>query len=528
MKNVFTKGLLVKTGSVLLLLLLAFVVNSCRKNSDVDYTDIADPEIQRAMAWYNAANPISINTNNSQSLTTFGNKGGVHKADLSQIIRPDWHRTKKYSRYNQAVIETAIDPSHKILSSLRNIATNKDYAKKEYSRSSYLIINDGANYQAYVMTVIADSAYLKGDLTKLDRNTYSKHEADFSGLVIYTTPKGDYVRGYAYKNGHIITPGTTSSQTTQSTSGNLKTDNVAAPPKCTDYYLVVWDTETGEILSVDFLYTLCDNGDPGDNSGDSGTPPTIPPRCPPSSIDTTMVESITTGKLHVNVIPLPPPDGGGDDGFPPPNPNPDPCNPKVADPAVVTIVNNVLDPCLRAMVAAAISRNIQLDLNKSMNGIFNSNTNFNLEFIDGTLAPSLSGVTNVIDRNGTYDSGQQRLINVSKMSLQIELNSSLSGASQEFITATILHEVLHAYFRTIYSTATFDHEVMVKEYLPWFMSALQSIYPRMTEFDQKSLAYGGLTDTVAFISSADNSMLNFYLNNNTTFRDGSSGTPCNH
>lgn len=43
------------------------------------------------------------------------------------------------------------------------------------------------------MTVVADSSYINGDISKLKKNTYNQRDKDFSGIVIYSTPKGEFV-----------------------------------------------------------------------------------------------------------------------------------------------------------------------------------------------------------------------------------------------------------------------------------------------------------------------------------------------
>jgi len=86
-------------------------------------------------------------------------------------------------------------------SPLKSKTTGDEYYTKENSTSSFLLLSDGKNFEAYIMTVMADPAYLKNDHSKLSHNTYQKHDADFTGHVFYFTPKGEYLSGYAYKNG---------------------------------------------------------------------------------------------------------------------------------------------------------------------------------------------------------------------------------------------------------------------------------------------------------------------------------------
>lgn len=83
-----------------------------------------------------------------------------------------------------------------------NLSTTFNF-NKSYSKSSFLILKNGNDYSAYIMTIVADSAYLKNDFSKLSNNTYRKHDKDFSGDLIYYTPKGEFVSGWHYSNGKI-------------------------------------------------------------------------------------------------------------------------------------------------------------------------------------------------------------------------------------------------------------------------------------------------------------------------------------
>lgn len=184
------------------------------------------------------------------------------------------------------------------------------------------------------------------------------------------------------------------------------------------------------------------------------------------------------------------------------------------------------------MVEAAVQRNINFNLTASMNSVFNANTNFNLTFADNVLYSSgttvdyqTDGITNVISVSATQPTGSR--IIVSGMNITITLNTAaLSNPSQEFVTATILHEVLHAYFRYVNNSSSFDHYTMVSEYIPWFVAALTATYPNLSTADATALAYGGLTDQTNAMATVSPSVLNSYNLVNASYKNASSGTPC--
>jgi hypothetical protein len=315
--SIFSRG-----NIAIAILFIACIINSCKRDSKS--TSPMPSDVDQAKTWYESSYPSSGSTNSSLGTQSTGGS-----RDLSKLIKPDWQHAASYVSNNKNVIEIPVDPAAKFISTVKigNKALNK-----AYSRSSYLLINDGKNYHAYILTIIADSAYVNNDLSKLSHNTYRKQDADFSGLALYYSPKGDYLGGYAYKNGQMVTPTTTTQQTggqkIQSVNnGNLKPNDMVV--ECTDWY------QQGVILNADgsiyevttpweYIGTTCTSYQSGGSGGSTGTGSSggsgsslpSPPPCPPgttSGIPTTSpciprpstVESIGTGKLKVDYMPLP-------------------------------------------------------------------------------------------------------------------------------------------------------------------------------------------------------------------------------
>jgi hypothetical protein len=55
----------------------------------------------------------------------------------------------------------------------------------------------------YAMTLLADSSYLNGDYTKLQKNTYRSKDKNFSGKVFYHRMDGSFVNGWSFQNGVV-------------------------------------------------------------------------------------------------------------------------------------------------------------------------------------------------------------------------------------------------------------------------------------------------------------------------------------
>jgi hypothetical protein len=503
MKKYFLKPVILKLIISFVLIIVASVIHSCRKDSKSDPQ--TSPAITQAKTWYEGTYPVS----SAKSKLLAESPGGSH--DLTQWIKPDWQHTTSYVSNGKNIIEMPVDPNAKFASAFK---IGNKLLNKAYSRSYYLLMNDGKEYEAYILTIIADSGYVKNDLSKLAHNTYRKQDTDFSGLALYFTPKGDYLGGYAYNNGQLVTPTTTQqngSQTIQNVNNsNLKTNDMAV--ECTDWFLdYYWGDEF--VYSV-YTGTTCTSYNSGSGSsgsshigsGSSGTPP--PPVCAPTPPPP--AANATNGShLTVNFIP-------------PPNP----CTPIV--PVSQYITNDVHDLCIKSTVQASIDNNIQYRLNESMNAIFNSNANFNIHFTDdvGTTFqdPTVSAITTV--DNLTVEQGTTRNI-ITGMDITIKINNTqLANASKEYITATIIHEAFHAYLRAN-QTILNEHYDMAQNYLTDMTAELIKMYPNLSPAIAKDLSWGGLEkDSLSLytdLSSFDKSQIELA---NTNYRTGQQGTPC--
>jgi hypothetical protein len=281
-----------------------------------------------------------------------------------------------------------LDSSALLDFNLKNASATAFYYDKKYTRAYFLLMNDGKNYEAYVMMVIADPAYVKNDMTKLAHNTYRKYDADFSGVVLYFTPKGEYLNGYAYQNGQLLGVPSSSNQSIQSiTDPKLKTD-VSAPVTCKDWYLITYDKETGEILDTQYLYTLCSPDVSGSgSSGGSSAPP--PPNCTPPPPP--VVQS--TGHLIINVATPPP------GGFPRPAP---PCLVDKSVPDTTT-----LDPCAQAKALAlnAAFKALMNDLNSKTGLNYEDAYTFNLDANGNLTSTPFQGQPNSSTVELTFNGG---------------------------------------------------------------------------------------------------------------------------
>ncbi len=500
MKKYYLTQPLFRLSSLLLLALAMLVMHSCRKAEMFkDVTEgITDPEVLQAMNWYDSTYPT---TGTSYSSDGKLSTASASNSDLSQFVKPDWHHTAKYARFNKKVIELPIDPEHPIKSGLKN-NTTKQISNNQYSKSSFIILNNDKGSAAYIMTIIADSAYIKNDLSKLARNTYSKRDSDFSGTVVYTTPRGKFIHSYTYKNGHIVAPGQAVAQQVQGSS-KLKV-NVVALLDCIDWYWTV--RVDGVVISETYLYTTCDDG--SSSGGGSGPPPPCE------------TNAVNNPGVRINVVA--PPDDGGDDGDGFPDPTPVALTPCLEEPDTN---NNVKNPCLKSMVSEVLSKNIQYDINNTLNSIFGDNSNVNLNILDANL-PAENGID--LDAKTTHGlrSGSIQQGNLS-LNVTITLNDLvLTNASKEYITASIIHEAIHA-FLDYTTTLLNQHLDMVSNYMTSMQSTLKSIYPTLDDNTVLALTWGGLEGDAGSLWTDKSNLEQDLINlTNINYKNGNLGTKC--
>lgn len=524
MKRLITRYNL-KTKSLLfsfLAICSIIVVYSCKKENHTNKNaDLASPVILRAKNWYESVYPLVSKTS---VLSTTNNP------DLSRLVSPDWGRSKNYTRYDDDVIEAPINEDAQLNFDLSN-NTGLIYNNK-YSRSWFLLLNKFDKYSAYVMTIIADSAYVKNNPDKLKLNSYNKHDANFTGIVIYSTPQGKYVNGWFYKNGAIsgyLPPGQTTEAGNGATVQNIKTNALITVKTCQDFIQKTY--YNGQLVATTVLATYCttttvDDGTGnggggggggsigGGGGGSSGGSPNTPQCNIPyinDAVKTVKVNSLQTQQAA-------PPDDGG---FPPPaDPIPCPPPPVVNLPPVTTIItNNVTNPCLKKMVDATIISGMSTQINSLIRNVFGGSTSINLDFEDVNTLPNYAdGKT--LPNNGVANGS---------LDAHIQLNVNLlPNYSQEYVARVIMHEALHAYMDSKGIVADEEHETMVINYVSQMASSLRTMFPNLSESDAKNLSLGGLQLTNTFQTKIENDiqLSGNFTAINLAYSVGSLGTRC--
>lgn len=328
-----------KTLFCLLSFILVVYLPGCKKENALSPQSnklFLDSAVQSAKKWYEAAYPLS----SGRKLNSATGNG----ADYSQTLKPDWYHSKKYVRFDDDVIETSMDNAITLGMVFKNETDQTPIRHSNNSISRYILLKQGDTYKAYIMTVIASPSYLGGDITKLDRNSYSKRDSDFSGSVVYLTPKGGFVSGWIFEHGKLTDQ---IKKTSPNTSASLQAQGTHLKPNmlqriCVDwYYWTYYQKEDGTYSEPEEFYGgqdcyYIDSG--GGGGGDGGAPstggsnggggnsnPNPPNPCNPNAaVDSSpKIRSLTINGIKVNKVqPVDP--TGGDGGFPPPEQTPCP------------------------------------------------------------------------------------------------------------------------------------------------------------------------------------------------------------
>jgi hypothetical protein len=252
MKKYYLKDLLSKSAVVLLLVATVFIINGCKKS----YNDTSVDEIALAKTWYQGVYPVASNavTGNTKIVNDY-------KTPIwTDHFNPDWSKGVSYKRDSKTAIELPMSANEHV-----GIHSNED----NLSHSSFLILKQDDGYQAYIMVLVTDSGYSKNDPGKLEKNSYRHREADFTGRVLYFTPKGDFVNGWYLCKGKVITNLNLTKATGQTNNNRLQISYISEAPAtngCIEYYADYWDDNGNLLFTID-LGLFCSGGSTGGNGG---------------------------------------------------------------------------------------------------------------------------------------------------------------------------------------------------------------------------------------------------------------------
>ena len=142
------------------------------------------------------------------------------------------------------------------------------------------------------------------------------------------------------------------------------------------------------------------------------------------------------------------------------------------------IINELENPCAKALVDKAPT--LANDIATLLNNTFGTNDCFNITFVQESLKDDTDGNTKYIYVSDTKD----------VIDIKITLNSKmLNTATNEYILATIYHEVLHAYFNVELAKLDFDNKKFEQKYPGAIIHNATGLYTYKERNVTKSVPY---------------------------------------
>ena len=461
---------------------------SCSKSESDQINPHSNLTINEAKDWFNSNYQHSSNLQSQNELLKNS------KADsLKQIF--EWDKPLIESENNQDVIEVPTLFSNGSVGHMykktEELSTSDDKRLRNSLTRLVILKNKGGEKRAFLMTQIGDPSFLKNHNYNVNENTYFKKMKDFTGLVLFHTPEGDFINGWRFKDGKV--DGSVNIDTGYTPNSLLKVTQACSTYQVTTYWEQCTDWYGGD---GQFIYTGCNN------------------------YTTTSYYSICTSS-----------DGGGGGGgggvAPTPTPTPTP---------VPVIKSTDLDknPIAKCVYGRLLSNSIFqrfLDPFKPQNSV--SQLYYHLA---SDLPINISGQTRVNNTDSRAD-------------IYINANT-LSQRSSDAIAGTFIHETVHAYIFCYLQTTGYSylqlanedteglfmlfmknklggdfdknnaqHIYMAENFVGYMANALKGFDSSLTDIECYALAWSGLQNTPLFTykTAYDQNNINSIINNITTY-----------
>jgi hypothetical protein len=497
---------------------MLFIIQACRK---FDFLSKAKDEFttEDAKEWYYGTfkKTNAFYGNDHQSLFA----GGLKSSSLAKSTNPTykkypyWDKGVSYRKGEYEIVEAPLFRELNIIAipGMEYLSYNEKKQVVDAALQKVVFIKKADNSVAIrVLTIIPTYNYLRTKGYDISDNTFSDLDPEFSGLVSIRTCQETSVNFLSYKDGKyeksisIIKKGreilsNSNIETASSSSGcgwvpipiikryciATTGSNGDVPPddaNCTEWE----EYETGE---VDFQYVPCESED---GSGDP-------------FLDCLMGNNpdncvCTVYGLDCGGGDNPPGDGGGDD----------------TEDLIDSLTIQLQEPCF-------------------INTISNLNINNGLRSQIGSILHSCFPNWTPNDFSIEQKCYSDTLLDAKHYTsastggpITIKLNEcAINNASQEYVAATLFHELLHAFFTTQGKMSELQqHESMATAYVDALKSTLLDYFPSLSNNEALALAWGGLEGTTAWQNKVQGNpaLVNTYKTLSDNHRWGNSGTNC--
>lgn len=254
----------------IVLLTLIIFGYSCKKEPDLTSEDRMPESIRDFRTWF-AAKSIDQSVRVGGFKNYAGSGGQIKLEPLAGnaaergtpnhlSLMPEWDQAVTYRKGDSTIAEVPVNKRSSIAFALNASAGRFDFSRSA-SVTRFLFIKTPVKTRGTYMTIIGAESYLKGDKSKLAKNTLRKKDTEFTGMVLYHSLQGYFLNGYVYERGKVVdrlTPRLVAKHEGQAASkGFEKLQN--AVPNCETYYVTQYYEQCTDWYNGggSYMYTTC-------------------------------------------------------------------------------------------------------------------------------------------------------------------------------------------------------------------------------------------------------------------------------
>lgn len=152
--------------------------------------------VKEAQAWFESSQPEFL-------LLKSGNK-----EKKTKVAKPEWKGAFATKNDNFEIVETHIVTNGGFGFATESAydqwkATNNPGYMTSLTRLVVMKYRKSGEMVSFLMTIVGDKEYLETKQFKMWGNTYLTKDKDFSGLVLFHSPAGEFVNGWRFTNGKV-------------------------------------------------------------------------------------------------------------------------------------------------------------------------------------------------------------------------------------------------------------------------------------------------------------------------------------
>ncbi len=131
-----------------------------------------------------------------------------NKEKKTKVAKPEWKGAFATRNDKVEIVETHIVTNGGFGFATESAyehwkATNNPGYMTSLTRLVVMKYRKSGEMVSFLMTIVGDKEYLETKQFKMWGNTYLKKEKDFSGLVLFHSPAGEFVNGWRFTNGEV-------------------------------------------------------------------------------------------------------------------------------------------------------------------------------------------------------------------------------------------------------------------------------------------------------------------------------------